>query len=427
MTVVLLLHTEFPVGEPVILAATPFLNASCASLAVALAGLVAAGALVGVRWIRSALGGAGLLLVAWALGFQVSGLPLIGFLAALLPAGVILDRGLARLPEDPRFAAAALIGLDLFATIAGALAWGAAALTAGGQYLNPLDWGRVTPPAVPFTDERAVAAALLALSALAATRWLAPMALRRVALVAAILVGAWVVPFEVHADLVVVLWVTLAASAMVAAAWDRRGEPLYGLVAGSLWVAAAIVAVGIVARPDRLWVVDPAWDERLPLLPLWWASFAALAAAAYAAGRSGTYRSWRSGLDVVAGVIVVYALSVAVVDVFQRQVGGSVAVEELAKQAQVALSVCWTALGVGALVAGLTRHRARLRHAGFALLALATAKVFVIDLAALDVAYRALVLAGLGVLLLAGAWLFTHFRGPRAGPTGLAGGPRPVG
>jgi uncharacterized membrane protein len=111
---------------------------------------------------------------------------------------------------------------------------------------------------------------------------------------------------------------------------------------------------------------------------------------------------------------------VGVVDLFARRVGGGVPVEELAKQAQVAMSVCWTAIGVVLLGLGLARHRAMLRHAGFALLAAATAKVVLIDMASLDVAYRAVVLFGLGLLLLAGAWLFTRFRGPRAGSASAA-------
>ena len=49
-----------------------------------------------------------------------------------------------------------------------------------------------------------------------------------------------------------------------------------------------------------------------------------------------------------------------------------------------------------------------LRHAGLGLLGLATGKVFVIDLAAMDVAYRAVVLAALGLLLLVSAYLFTR-------------------
>jgi hypothetical protein len=52
---------------------------------------------------------------------------------------------------------------------------------------------------------------------------------------------------------------------------------------------------------------------------------------------------------------------------------------------------------------------------------------FVIDLASMDVAYRAVVLAGLGLLLLVSAYLVARFRGPRAGPTGITGGPHPAG
>jgi uncharacterized membrane protein len=68
-----------------------------------------------------------------------------------------------------------------------------------------------------------------------------------------------------------------------------------------------------------------------------------------------------------------------------------------------------------------------LRHAGFGLLGLAVVKVFLIDLASMDVAYRALAFGGVGLVLLACAWLFTHFRGPRSGPTGITGGSQPVG
>ena len=121
-----------------------------------------------------------------------------------------------------------------------------------------------------------------------------------------------------------------------------------------------------------------------------------------------------------------YAISVAVVSVFQGMVGGSTATEELAKQAQVAMSVCWTAIGVLGLIVGMAWRRTMARQAGLVLIGLATAKVFIIDLASMDVAYRALVLAGLGVLLLLSAWLFTRFRAPRdagAGAPPLPPGP----
>jgi uncharacterized membrane protein len=50
------------------------------------------------------------------------------------------------------------------------------------------------------------------------------------------------------------------------------------------------------------------------------------------------------------------------------------------------------------------------REAGLALLALATAKVFVFDLSYLDVSYRVISLMGLGLLLLGGAYAYQSLR-----------------
>jgi uncharacterized membrane protein len=188
------------------------------------------------------------------------------------------------------------------------------------------------------------------------------------------------------------------------------------LVAG-----AAAIAFAIVAPPTRLVVVDPAVGQP-PLLPLWPLSFAALAAVLVAGHRHPPLVRWGTWLQLAGGAVAVYGISVAVVAGFQRLVGGSISVDELAAQAQVALSVTWTTIGVLALGAGLASRRALLRQAGLGLLAIATAKVFLVDLARLDVAYRALVLAGLGVLLLIGAWVVTRFRGPRS-PTAAGENP----
>ena len=86
--------------------------------------------------------------------------------------------------------------------------------------------------------------------------------------------------------------------------------------------------------------------------------------------------------------------------------------------------MCWTLIGVVALIAGMRPARALVRQSGLALLGLATAKVFAIDLASMDVAYRALVLAGLGALLLAER-VAVHARPGRDGRGGA--GARPGG
>ena len=102
------------------------------------------------------------------------------------------------------------------------------------------------------------------------------------------------------------------------------------------------------------------------------------------------------------------------VDAFATRVGGSTPTEELAKQAQVALSVSWTLEGAIVFAAALVRRIGPARQCGLALLAVATAKVFVVDLAALDVAYRVLSLVGLGLLLLGSAFAYGRLRPGRA-------------
>ena len=116
-----------------------------------------------------------------------------------------------------------------------------------------------------------------------------------------------------------------------------------------------------------------------------------------------------------AGVVALYLLSVGVVDVFAVDAFGVgyrdlARVDELAKEAQVALSVLWTFVGVVVLGIGLVLGRANLRLAGLVVLGLATAKVFLVDLASLDVAYRVITLIVLGLLLVASAYAWTRLR-----------------
>ncbi len=421
LAVLLLLTTEYPPSGLGDVTGTPFLNPAGASLGVVLAGLAAAGALVGVRWIRSALAGIGILLVAWAAGSEVEGTALVGLLAILLPIGVIVDRGLVRLPEARRYAwLQDALPFDQLAGAAGLVAWSSALVFALSRYLDPVTWGSVTPPPVPFTDDRALAAALLAASALAAARWTSLAAVRQAGVIAAVLIAALLVPFEVYADWVVVIWVALAALMLAIARLDARGALAYTLVGVGLWTGGALVAYGIVAPPDRLWVEE----GRPAMLAAWALSLSTVAIGLLVAARQVAFARWRAWLEVGAGFTALYLVSVGIVGIFEGLIGGSIPAEELGKQAQVALSVCWTAIGACLLVIGLVRRQSMLRHGGFALLGIATVKVFVIDLAAMDVAYRALVLAGLGVLLLGSAFLFSHFRGPRSGAAGLSGGPR---
>ncbi len=414
----------YPAGNPGLLPGAPFGHEETISLVVVTGALLSAAWLVPVGWTRSALTGVAVLVAAWAGLFELTGSALVAWFAGLAVAGVGLHALAERLPERAVGFVPAMRAMPVgFAEVAGAVAWVAAVGAAIPVTMPAGDlFNAAIVPAVPFTNEAALQGGLLIFAAVAAAgiarRWLT----RSVALLAALGVATWLVPFEVFADLVVVLWCGLAVLAWLAGTRETEARPAFEGVAVVLSGLAIGVLVAMVAPPWRLMVQeDPAaWSA---LLPAWPVSFAAVTALLLLATRLPLSEPARRGLGLAAAGTVVYGASVAVVAAFQANVGGPVAYEELAKQAQVALSVLWTALGVLGLVVGLVTRRVLVRDAGLALLALATAKVFLVDLASLDVAYRVLSLAALGLLLLASAWMFTHFRGgPRPGASGRHGG-----
>lgn len=120
----------------------------------------------------------------------------------------------------------------------------------------------------------------------------------------------------------------------------------------------------------------------------------------------------RATLAGLAAAALVYLCSVAIVTPFQA--GPDAPATGLAlgvhQQGQVLLSVFWAACGFAALWLGLRRDRRPLRLAGFALLALAVAKVFLFDLTALASIYRVLSLVALGLLLLTAGFVYQRLR-----------------
>lgn len=105
----------------------------------------------------------------------------------------------------------------------------------------------------------------------------------------------------------------------------------------------------------------------------------------------------------VAAAVVVYLVSVAIVTLTGGQDG------------QVLVSGLWSVCGVAALWVGLRRDESGWRRAGFALMALATAKVALYDLAALEQAYRSVSTIALGLLLLCGAYVYQRLRSTTVG------------
>jgi uncharacterized membrane protein len=107
----------------------------------------------------------------------------------------------------------------------------------------------------------------------------------------------------------------------------------------------------------------------------------------------------RGAAAVGAGLVLLYALSGLVVSAVPAG-GGST------DGKQLALSACWSLVGLALLVAGLRRDVRGIRLGGIALLSLTIAKVFLYDLASLGSLTRVGSFIALGVLLLAAAFAY---------------------
>lgn len=330
-----------------------------------------------------------------------------------------------------------------------AAAWAAAVGSLAVLHFVFLDYplhsiGRTSPEGWPFFSPEAIVAMVLATALLLtgvvarrsfkATpstapkpwRWTADLALAAGCL-GEVAVFAYAAEFELRADLRIVAWAILAVASFGVAAVVRRDRLAWLAAAvqgGTLIAIGALVALIGVAPLGRLLVDPDRGGAVVPLLNLESLALASLAGALAVAGWvvmrwspalpfGGGNRSWALGAGAAAGATVVYLASIAIVDVFQVRVELGAASTEIATQAQVALSIAWVLVGAAAFSLGLVRQFGLARGFGLALLAIATAKVFVFDLAALDVAYRVLSFIGLGGVLLASSFLAAHFRVPR--------------
>lgn len=395
----------------------PFASEGGAALAGLLVGGLLAGWIARDNRIQAGLLVTAALLVAYTLPYELTGLALVvGWLSlalALLGAQRALERPLGGTPARASLTATPTRWLAGPAIVAAALA------VANLLVLHlPVDaLADLQLPATPFTDERtlftAVVAAALVAAALITVEWI----LRAAAVVVATVVAGYLMLFEVGPTATVVAWCGLAALQAAAVRLDPGGRLAYLATAAAGVVIAAAYALVAVVPPSRLAVTAEGVASHPPFLSEATIALGALAAALAAGAwfvRGSPAAAW---LRVAAGGTIVYLLSVGVVDVFASQVGGSVPLEELQRQAQVALSILWAAIGFGTFAVGAVRGLALAREFGLALLAIATVKVFVFDLSFLDVAYRVLSFIGLGLLLLAGAFVYQSHR-PRPGGQG---------
>lgn len=398
-------------------AGTAFVDQGGMTLAFMLGGIALSAWFLRDIRIRVTLAVVALLLVTYAAPFELSGLALVGGWSILGIVAVAAERSglVPPWPDDPALAKAAGDGIEEPSAGAGAAGLLPLVLAATHVALIELpfpDIGHVARPAIPFSDTGALGAtilvaAILVMGALAG-RW----GTRLGVLVAAAVV-AYALPFEVPIAWAVVGWATLAVGGYLAARVDPPALGL-GLGAGvALTALGGFVALVFLAPPDRLVLSAPL--AVAPIGPIEaYLAVVAISGALVAGSIWGSLRSLRPWPLIVAGGILVYIVSVAIDDLFASRVGGSTATEELAKQAQVSMSVAWTLIGTITFAVALVRRIGPARQCGLALLALATGKVFLLDLASLDVAYRVLSLVGLGLLLLGSAYAYQRLRPSRA-------------
>ena len=192
-----------------------------------------------------------------------------------------------------------------------------------------------------------------------------------------------------------------AEGVLLAAVASRTGDKR-GYVGGMVFLAAATVHTLLYEAPPKALVYGldsvPKAAVALVLLCLGFAALALLL-------RRTEQEEEAFAIGGVAAVVALYLGSVLIVDLAGAHPGS------ITQTPQLALSAFWAILGFGALVVGLVRDVRPLRLAGLALLALAVAKVFVVDLSALESVWRVASFLALGLLLLAAAFAYQRVRG----------------
>ena len=397
----------------------PFVDGPGAALGFFLLGVAAGVWFVRDRSLRSALSAFGVVIAAICAATRLDDPQLVVALSLLMVVGVGVRRLLPRLPSaEIPWQVDGLIPIEfkeigpwrpwvdelLFVAslLVGALAAG---VLVEGVYGRPF---ASAPTGIPFADPAGIAAITLAVAVVLAGLLHGDALVRRASVIAAAVVMAYAIAFEVDPWLVTILWVAIGAGLTLLTRVDGEGRLTF-LASNLVFIAGAVaVAIALVAPPTRLVVGE---DGVAPLVAL--QSAAALGGIGLglaAIAWSAKDLPWARWTWLAAGVTLVYLLSVGLVDAVASQVGGTVSLNELRTWGQVALSVLWAVLGVIGFVAGLRLRYASLRQAGLGLLALATAKVFLFDLSALDVAYRVVSLIALGLLLLVSAGLWQHLQ-----------------
>jgi uncharacterized membrane protein len=125
----------------------------------------------------------------------------------------------------------------------------------------------------------------------------------------------------------------------------------------------------------------------------------------------GEYPEWSipgSTLLIGANLLTIWLFSFEVWNYFDRQQAAGLAGQSRSAQ-QLSLTALWAIYAVALLVVGIAGRWRQVRWWGMGLLALTIIKVFVYDVFALEQVYRIVAFVGLGILLLASAYLYQRY------------------
>src|SRR5262249_53766119 len=138
-------------------------------------------------------------------------------------------------------------------------------------------------------------------------------------------------------------------------------------------------------------------------------------------------RDVRVAIEIVAGAIALYALSLGILDVAERVSSASVKTDF--ERGHTAVSALWALVGLALLVAGLLRGSTVIRYCGVGLFGLSLAKIFLYDLSSLSSVARAFSFILVGGLLLAGGFFLQRLSdrlSPAQDANSLSQGPGPA-
>ncbi|HQL73421.1 MAG TPA: DUF2339 domain-containing protein [Phycisphaerae bacterium] len=206
-------------------------------------------------------------------------------------------------------------------------------------------------------------------------------------------------------------WTAYASAALAVGAW-RRSSRLVALGLGLLALATAkwmFMDTLVTAMDDRYGddLVVLNWQAgagvTLAILLLWGRSVLKRAAAALDGALAWMQHVWFP----LAALLLLWAGSFEIDRYFELPFGRRLANRQQAMQ--MAYSIWWSLCAVGCLVAGFALTHAVLRYLALAVFGVTLVKVFLVDLRHVHAVFRILSFMALGLLLLAGSYLY-HVR-----------------